>query len=124
MYAFQKAMEQLGLADNVVTFTMSEFGRTLTSNGLGSDHGWGSHHLIMGGKNLIHGQKIHGTFPGLNLNGPDDVGAGRWLPTTSVDQYAATIARWLGTSASDLSLHFTNTGRFSISDLGFMKLGK
>ncbi|MGL4398967.1 MAG: DUF1501 domain-containing protein [Luteolibacter sp.] len=114
MFAFQRAMEQLGLSDKVTTFTASDFGRTFRTNGQGSDHGWGSHHFIMGG--AVRGNRIYGTFPALQLNGPDAVptsSEGRWIPTTSVDQYSATLARWFGVSDSNMSTVFPNIGRFS-----------
>jgi uncharacterized protein (DUF1501 family) len=84
MYAFQRAMEQLGLGQNVTSFTASDFGRTFPSNGEGSDHGWGSHHLILGG--AVNGQRTYGTFPVLTVNGPNDTNTGRWIPTTAIDQ--------------------------------------
>ncbi len=114
LYAFQKAMVQLGLDDKVTTFTASDFGRTFRTNGQGSDHGWGSHHLIMGG--AVRGKQIYGTFPTLQTNGPDAVptsNEGRWIPTTSVDQYSATLARWFGVSESNLPTVFPNIGRFA-----------
>jgi uncharacterized protein (DUF1501 family) len=113
LFAFQRAMAQLGLDDKVTTFTASDFGRTFRTNGQGSDHGWGSHHLIMGG--AVNGNKIYGTFPTLQTNGPDAVptsNEGRWIPTTSVDQYSATLARWFGVSDSNMSTVFPNIGRF------------
>ena len=102
----------------MTTFTSSDFGRTLPSNGEGSDHGWGSHHFVMGG--AVNGGDLYGTFPTLAVNGPDDTGEGRWIPTTSVDEYAATLATWFGVSASDLSTVLPNIGRFAKPDLGFM----
>jgi uncharacterized protein (DUF1501 family) len=86
----------------VTTFTASDFGRTLASNGDGSDHGWGSHHFVMGG--AVKGQQFYGAAPAIAVNGPDDVGQGRLLPSTSVDQFAATLASWFGVSATDLPL--------------------
>jgi uncharacterized protein (DUF1501 family) len=116
---FDGALEQIGAAQQVTTFTASDFGRTLTSNGDGSDHGWGSHHLIMGG--AVSGQRFYGTFPVMGLNNADEVGSGRLLPSTSVDQYAATLARWFGVgSDSDLRLVLPNIGNFDAADLGFM----
>ena len=125
LLAFQRAMEQLGLANNVTTFTSSDFGRTFPSNGQGSDHGWGSHHLILGGDGTINsavkGGKTYGTFPTLTVNGPDDTSTGRWIPTTAIDQYFATLATWFGVDSGNLSTVFPNIGRFATPNLGFMK---
>jgi uncharacterized protein (DUF1501 family) len=118
MFAFQRAMEQLGLSNNVTAFTSSDFGRTLPCNGDGSDHGWGSHHLIMGG--AVNGRRTYGRFPTLAVNGPDDTSTGRWIPTTAVDQYFATLASWFGVDSGNLSTVFPNLGRFSSSNLGFI----
>jgi uncharacterized protein (DUF1501 family) len=118
--AFYDATVQMGIADKVTTFTMSDFGRTLkAASGAGSDHGWGSHQIIIGG--AVRGQEFYGTFPNLTLGGPNDVGTnGRFIPTTAVDQYGATLAKWFGVSASNMSTVFPNIGRFSNTDLGFM----
>ncbi len=116
--AFYASTVEMGIAPQVTTFTSSDFGRTLPSNGAGSDHGWGSHHLVMGG--AVSGGDLYGTFPTLVVNGPDDTGEGRWIPTTSVDEYAATLARWFGVAASDLPTVLPNIGRFAKPDLGFM----
>ncbi len=118
MYAFQRGMEQLGLSQKVTAFTASDFSRTFPSNGQGSDHGWGSHHLILGG--AVKGQKTYGTFPTLAINGPDDTGTGRWIPTTAIDQYFATLATWFGVDNSNLSTIFPNIGRFATTNLGFI----
>ncbi len=115
---FYDATVTLGVANSVTAFTGSDFGRTLTTNGDGSDHGWGSHHFIVGG--AVQGQRYYGTFPIMGLNNNDEVGSGRLLPTTSVDQYAATLARWFGISDSNLSLVLPNIGSFATSNLGFM----
>jgi len=115
---FQRAMEQLGLSNNVTAFTASDFGRTFPSNGQGSDHGWGSHHLILGG--AVKGQRTYGVFPTLAVNGPDDTSTGRWIPTTSIDQYFATLATWFGVDNSNLATVFPNLGRFGIPNLGFV----
>ena len=115
--AFQSAMTELGVSENVTTFTASDFGRTLTSNGDGSDHGWGAHHLIMGG--AVRGQRFWGKMPVLDNNGPNDVGQGRLIPTTSVDQLAATLANWLGVSPTEVSALFPNINRFDSTNLGF-----
>jgi uncharacterized protein (DUF1501 family) len=98
--AFHKATTELGLADKVTTFTASDFGRTMSGNNDGSDHGWGSMHFVLGG--AVKGQRFYGTAPVVANNGPDDVGQGRLLPTTSVDQLAATLGKWMGVSDSDL----------------------
>ena len=128
LMVFQQAMEQLGLQDNVTAFTASDFGRTFPSNGQGSDHGWGSHHLILGGSgttNLANrsvlGGKTYGKFPTLTVNGPDDTSTGRWIPTTAIDQYFATIATWFGVDNTNLGTVFPNLGRFASPNLGFMK---
>ena len=104
------ATVELGVAHQVTTFTASDFGRTLTSNGDGSDHGWGSHQLVLGG--AVAGQRCVGQLPAMAVNGPDDVGQGRLLPTTSVDQLGATLAQWFGVSASDMALVFPHIGEF------------
>jgi len=118
LLAFQRGMEQLGLSQNVTAFTSSDFGRTFPSNGLGSDHGWGSHHLICGG--AVKGGKTYGTFPTLAVNGPDDTSTGRWIPTTAIDQYFATLATWFGVDSGNLATVFPNIGRFSTPNLGFI----
>lgn len=118
MYAFQRAMEQLGLSNQVTSFTASDFSRTFPSNGQGSDHGWGSHHMILGG--AVKGQMTYGTFPTLTINGPDDTGTGRWIPSTAIDQYFATIATWFGVDNSNLATVFPNIGRFATANLGFV----
>jgi uncharacterized protein (DUF1501 family) len=117
--AFQSALTELGVWQQVTTFTASDFGRTLTSNGDGSDHGWGSHHFIMGG--AVQGGRFYGQLPQVAVNGPDDVGQGRLLPTTSVDQLAATLAGWMGVSAGDLPLVVPNIGNYSVRDLGLIR---
>jgi uncharacterized protein (DUF1501 family) len=116
--AFHAATTEMGVANSITTFTASEFGRTTSVNGDGTDHGWGSHHLIMGG--AVNGRRIYGIPPNLTVEGPDDAGWGQIIPTTSVDQYAATIARWYGVPAADMATVFPNIGRFATADLGFM----
>lgn len=116
--AFQKALVEFGIADSVTLFTASDFGRTFTTNGKGSDHGWGSHHLILGG--AVRGGQIYGRMPELAVGGPDDAGQGRWIPTTSVDQYSAALARWFGASSTDLPTVFPNLPRFEAAPLGFL----
>jgi len=118
LYAFQRAMEQLGLGNKVTAFTASDFSRTFPSNGQGTDHGWGSHHLILGG--AVKGRKTYGAFPALAVNGPDDTGTGRWIPTTAIDQYFATLATWFGVDNSNLGTIFPNLRRFATNNLGFI----
>lgn len=118
MDAFYRATVELGVADKVTTFTASDFGRTLQSNGDGSDHGWGSHHFIMGG--AVNGGRFYGVAPQISVTSPDQVGQGRLLPNISVDQYAATLATWFGVSASELPSVSPNIGRFATANLGFM----
>ncbi|MFZ6688930.1 DUF1501 domain-containing protein [Undibacterium sp. SXout11W] len=120
MSAFYNATVELGVANNVTSFTASDFGRTLSGNNDGSDHGWGSMHFVMGG--AVNGQRFYGTPPIIASNGPDDVGQGRLLPTTSVDQYAATLGKWLGLSDSDLLTLLPNLANYNVSsrNLGFV----
>ena len=120
MAAFYQATQELDVADQVTSFTLSDFGRTLTSNGDGTDHGWGSHHLVLGG--AVNGGDIYGVMPELAIGGPDDVDDGRMIPTTSVDQYSATLSRWFGLPEQQLADVFPNIGNFSTSNLGFMHL--
>jgi uncharacterized protein (DUF1501 family) len=119
LVGFQAAVEGLGVGSNVTTFTASDFGRRLMTNGGGSDHGWGGHHFIMGG--AVNGGNVYGNFPVIARNGPDDYYDGVLVPTTSVDQYGSTLARWFGVSVPDLPIVMPNIGRFSTTDLGFMK---
>jgi uncharacterized protein (DUF1501 family) len=118
--AFYNATVELGVANQVTTFTASDFGRTLNSNSDGSDHGWGSMHFMLGG--AVNGRRYYGTPPAVANNGPDDVGQGRLIPTTSVDQYAATLGRWLGVSDSDLLTVLPNLANYTPSarNLGFI----
>ncbi len=116
--AFYQATVELGVADKVTTFTASDFGRTLTSNGDGSDHGWGGHHLIMGG--AVKGGRYYGTAPKVSVDSDDQVGQGRLLPSTATDQMSATLAQWFGVAASDLQAILPNIGRFDTANLGFM----
>ncbi len=116
--SFYQAIEELGMTKNVTTFTASDFGRTFSSNGDGSDHGWGSHHIIMGG--AVNGREFYGDAPEIGLGTAQDIGQGRWLPTTSIDEYSATLAKWFGVSNSDLGLIAPNLYKFDKPDLGFM----
>jgi uncharacterized protein (DUF1501 family) len=113
-----QAMTQLGLADKVTAFTASDFGRTLTSNGDGSDHGWGSHHYVVGA--AVRGKDVYGRFPAIGVGTDDEVGQGRLLPAVSVDQYAATLGKWFGLSDAQLLDILPNLKNFSNHDLGFM----
>lgn len=117
------------LRSQVTTFTASEFGRSFTSNGDGTDHGWGSHHIVMGG--AVNGTEVYGTFPQFssadsngNFSSPDQVQNGVLIPTTSVDQYAYTLGKWMGVGQSDLLDLLPNLAQFSSSthDLGFMRV--
>ncbi len=124
--AFQRAMNNLGLSQSVTAFTQSDFGRTFTPNSTsGTDHAWGNHHLVIGGS--VKGKATYGTYPQLVLGGPDDVGVddwelqGRWLPTSSVDQYAATMLGWFGADSAQLDRILPNLVNFgSKRSLGFL----
>jgi uncharacterized protein (DUF1501 family) len=126
--AFYAATVELGIQDQVTTFTMSDFGRTFQPAGtgvtvVGTDHAWGNHELIVGG--AVLGHTLYGAYPTLRLGGPDDTDGGtnprgRWIPTTSVEQYAATLATWYGLSSADLTAVFPLIGRFATPNLGFL----
>ena len=118
MSAFYAATVELGVANQVTTFTASDFGRTLSSNADGSDHGWGSHHFVMGG--AVNGGRFYGTAPHVSVQTDDQVGQGRLLPTTAVDEFAATLARWFGCSATELPGILPNVSNFSNTSLGFV----
>ncbi|MFV0680724.1 DUF1501 domain-containing protein [Ottowia sp.] len=118
MAGFQAAMDQLGVGDKVTAFTASDFGRTITSNGDGSDHGWGGHHFVMGG--AVKGGAFYGTAPEAVLGGPEDTGRGRYIPSSSVSQYAATLASWFGVSSAEMPLVAPYIGNFSTRNLGFV----
>jgi len=118
--AFYNATVELGVADQVTSFTASDFNRTFRSNGKGSDHAWGSHHFVVGG--AVNGGRIFGQFPTIAIDGPDDDGSGHFIPTTSVDQYSATLANWFGVSTADMPAIFSNLGRFATPDIGIMKV--
>jgi uncharacterized protein (DUF1501 family) len=124
MAAFDQAIIDLGLDGNVVTFTQSDFGRTVDANASGGcDHGWGAHHFVMGGS--VKGGQLYGTFPDLTLGSRDDAtGRGALIPTTSIDQVGATLATWFGVPAANLTGPqgvFPNLGSFQVQNLGFMK---
>jgi uncharacterized protein (DUF1501 family) len=131
MKAFYDATVEMGVDSAVTTFTLSDFSRTFQPSGtgvgtVGTDHAWGSHHLVMGGS--VYGGDFFGVrgsnhtpFPTLTLGGIDDADTrGRWIPTTSVDQYGSTLARWLGVSSASMPAVFPNIGSFNTSDLGFV----
>ncbi|SNT34517.1 Uncharacterized conserved protein, DUF1501 family [Granulicella rosea] len=120
MAAFYQSTVELGVQNSVTSFTMSDFSRTFQPNSnTGSDHAWGSHHIVMGG--AVKGGQMYGTFPNLALAGPDDSGSnGRWIPTTASVQYASTLAQWFGVSASQLANIFPTLGSFSLNNLGFV----
>lgn len=114
--AFYDTTVELGVSDKVTAFTASDFGRALTSNNDGTDHGWGSMHFVLGG--AVKGGRYYGINPTLANNGPDDIGQGRLIPTMSVDQYGATLASWFGVSASNLGTVLPNIGNYTGSTLG------
>lgn len=116
--AFHQATVELGVADSVTLFTQSDFGRTLTSNGNGTDHGWGSVQIVAGG--AVAGRQLYGTYPLQELGGPEDLGRGRMIPSISADQYAATLARWFGIPDADLEIVAPHLSNFSERDLRFL----
>lgn len=123
--AFQNTIDGLGLADSVTSFTASDFGRTLTSNGNGTDHGWGGHNFVFG--NAVSGGRIYGQMPSYaKTDNPDDAGnndasfAGRIIPTTSVHQYGATLSTWMGMDEEDMVSIFPDLANFTTRNLGFM----
>ena len=118
--AFYDATVALGVGSQVTTFTLSDFGRTFQpASGAGTDHAWGNHHFILG--DAVKGGEMYGQYPTLALGGPSDAeNRGRWIPTTAVDQYGATLARWFGVPAADLVTVFPNLPAFAQSDIGFM----
>jgi len=118
MTAFYNATVELGMAEAVTSFTQSDFGRTLTSNGDGTDHAWGGNQIVVGGS--VRGREIYGQYPLLQLDGDDDVGGGRIIPTLSADQYAATLARWFGIGEGDMAAVAPHILNFSETDLGFL----
>ncbi len=116
--AFYSATVEIGLPESVTTFTQSDFGRTLTSNGDGTDHAWGGNQIVLGG--AVLGRDIYGSFPVLEIGASEDVGGGRIIPSTSADQYAATLAKWLGIADAELDIVAPNLLNFAQRDLGFM----
>jgi uncharacterized protein (DUF1501 family) len=118
--AFYNATVEMGVQNSVTSFTMSDFSRTFQPNSnTGTDHAWGSHHIVMGG--AVKGGQLYGTFPTLALAGPDDSGTnGRWVPSTGSVQYAATLASWFGVSAAQMPNVFPNIASFSTANLGFV----
>jgi uncharacterized protein (DUF1501 family) len=119
MVYFDGLMVNMGLSNNVTTFTISDFGRTLTCNSNGTDHGWGSHHMVFGGG--VQGQNMYGQYPVVGVNQVNDVGAGRLIPTTAVEQYAGTLAQWFGLSNGQVQEVFPNFGNFGTDPyMGFM----
>jgi uncharacterized protein (DUF1501 family) len=117
--SFYDATVEIGMADSVTTFTQSDFGRTLTSNGDGSDHAWGGIQLVLG--DAVLGKDMYGRYPRLQVGGPDDLGGGRFVPAISADQYAATLARWFGIADIDLDIVAPHIGNFAQRDLGFLQ---
>jgi uncharacterized protein (DUF1501 family) len=126
---FDNTLGAMGLRNNVTTFTASDFGRTFTSNGDGTDHGWGSHHFVMGG--AVKGRDFYGKFPVVGVknvknndfdSSPNQLGNGSLLPETSVEQLGATLGRWMGVSEGNLADIFPNLKNFDAAkrDLGFM----
>ncbi len=118
MASFYRATEDLGIQNSVTTFTASDFGRTFASNGDGSDHGWGGHHFVLGG--AVKGQQFYGDAPQVSITSDDQVGQGRLLPSTSVDQYAATLATWFGVTDTELRLVVPNIINYSKKNMGFV----
>jgi hypothetical protein len=119
MKEFDDAMISLGKSNQVTTFTASDFGRTLASNGDGSDHGWGSHHFVMGG--AVNGGQYFGLAPEIGLTHTQQVGSGRLLPSTSINQFGAELASWFGVSASDIKTVLPYASNFNLFKLGVFK---
>jgi len=118
MAFFQSSLDEIGESDNVTTFTASDFGRTLTGNGDGTDHGWGNHMMVMGG--AVNGGDLYGTLPSMSVDGPDAIRNGRIVPTLSSTQYAATLLRWMGIPDDQLHVVLPTLHNFQQSDLGFL----
>ncbi|NNK90780.1 MAG: DUF1501 domain-containing protein, partial [Saprospiraceae bacterium] len=125
MSEFQAALGELNLEDNVTTFTISDFARTLTSNGNGTDHAWGGNVLVMGGK--VKGKDIYGSYPSIKLGTELEIGEGVLIPQISTDEYFAELALWYGVGKTDLVSLFPNIGNFyntmsAQAPIGFMNL--
>ena len=118
VYDFYQAMAGIGAENQVTLFSASEFGRTLDSNGLGSDHGWGGHQFVVGG--AVQGGQMYGTFPTVALGSSEDIGRGSLLPTISTDQVHANLATWFGLTAGEVSDILPNLQNFSPANLGFL----
>lgn len=116
---FQATLYDMGMSEKVTTFTASDFGRSLTSNGDGTDHGWGNHHMVMGG--AVNGADIYGAMPRMSVDGPDAVRNGRVVPTLAASQYAATMLRWAGLEDAGLDEALPDLGNFAQRDLGFLR---
>ncbi len=116
--AFYQATVELGAENDVTLFTASDFGRALIENGNGTDHGWGSHHFVVGG--AVNGNEIYGNIPPYDIGHPQDAGNGRLVPEVSVEQYAATLGKWFGLSDGELQAALPALANFSTKDLGFM----
>lgn len=125
LMAFRNALNEIGALNDVTTFTMSDFGRTLNSNGNGTDHGWGGVQMMMGGSaskgGPLNGKRVYGTYPVLELDGAQSVGRGRMIPTTSNNQFSATFAKWLGMDSADLGTVFAGLDKFSAPTLDFLR---
>ncbi|MEM8885742.1 MAG: DUF1501 domain-containing protein, partial [Planctomycetota bacterium] len=115
---FQAALDAMGVADQVTTFSISDFGRTLSSNGQGSDHGWGGNAFVMGG--AVNGGRVFGAYPTLALGTSLDMGRGRLVPTTPQDRYFADLARWFGISEGDLDMVLPGRRSFDMAPLGLL----
>jgi len=122
--AFRAALQEIGMLDRVTTFTMSDFGRTLNSNGNGTDHAWGGVQLVMGAAagngGSLQGRRVWGDYPLLELDGEQSMGRGRMIPTTSIQQVGATLASWMGVAEADLGTIFPGIGNFDAPRLGFL----
>jgi uncharacterized protein (DUF1501 family) len=124
---FWDALGDLNMREKVTTFSASDFGRTYLSNGNGSDHAWGAPQLVLGGSHVLGGN-LYGDFPDLTIDGPDDTGSGRYIPSNSVDEYSFELAKWIGVPLSEMPTVFPNLNRFLDVDnpathLGFLNTG-